>query len=176
MWSLSFHHNVISLLGYTKKPYSIITRLYDVDLSRLIHNLSLPFSIGTVVSVTKQICSALEACHSLRIIHCDVKPSNILVEVHEDELNCVLCDFGIARAGEREGKVYGHKLSYINGLSPRYTAPEVWVSWRAQRINDIPTAMKSDVYSFGMVIWEMLARKLPFEGTSLEEMEVIVKI
>ena len=116
------------------------------------------------VDVMIQVCAALSAAHDRNIVHRDVKPDNIvLVPSQDDEGQPVeivkVCDFGIAALSTTrtdEGVVAG---------TPEYMAPEQ--SMGAQ------VSPASDVYSCGIVLYEMLAGKVPF--TSDQAYRILMK-
>jgi serine/threonine protein kinase len=95
------------------------------------------------------IASALDYAHQRGVIHRDVKPPNVLVEV---EGRVVLSDFGLAlNTSEGSlGEVFG---------SPRYIAPE-----QARRSN--AAVPQSDLYSLGVILYEMLTGVVPFDDPS----------
>jgi eukaryotic-like serine/threonine-protein kinase len=104
----------------------------------------------------RQLVEGLRALHRAGKLHCDVKPSNVLVT---REGRVVLVDFGIAQdlrapltalAGDRE-----HVLG-----TPRYMSPE-------QAVNGLPTPA-SDLYSVGVVLYEALVGRPPFDGTGID--------
>lgn len=86
-----------------------------------------------------QVAAALDAAHEAGVIHCDVKPANVIVDEHG---TAKLADFGVARAarGPREHELIG---------TARYIAPE--------RVAGDPPTERSDVYSLGLVAYELLA-------------------
>jgi len=81
MWSLSFNPNVITLLGYCENPRTIITKLYDTDLDKLIRNHENHLDYPARFHLMKGLAKALAATHELSIAHRDVKPKNVLIEI-----------------------------------------------------------------------------------------------
>lgn len=102
-----------------------------------------------------QILEALAACHAQGVIHCDLKPGNLLVAM---EGKIFLSDFGIARAlssMECAAAVTPATSGPLWG-TPQYTPPEAW-----QGLEPIP---QWDLYAAGVIIYEALCGQLPFQG------------
>lgn len=97
--------------------------------------------------ITLEIARALEAAHQRGITHRDLKPQNI----HIDGEDVKVLDFGLAHV---EGQNSLTRNSVVTG-SPEYMAPE-----RVEGLSDI----RSDLYGLGVVLYEMLAGKVPFDG------------
>ena len=99
-----------------------------------------------------QIAAALDAAHEAGVIHCDVKPANVIVD---QQGTAKLTDFGIARAarGPREHELIG---------TARYIAPE--------RIEGRAPTERSDIYSLGLVAYELLAGKPPNAEMETEDL------
>lgn len=116
--------------------------------------------------VVAQICRGLSYIHSRRLIHHDVKPSNLLVqkilsEDGEASLFVKLIDFGLASTIQETG------LGTIRG-TVSYIAPEVGRS--------APSDQRSDLYSLGVTLYHCVTRSLPFQGeTNLEVIRAHVK-
>lgn len=121
-----------------------------------------------VLEIAVQIASALETAHRKNIIHRDIKPENVMVR--DDGLVKVL-DFGLAKLLKADGDVdteaatrarvmtqFGMILGTVNYMSPEQTRGLAAIDGR------------TDIWSLGVLIYEMLARRLPFEGESPTDM------
>ncbi|MEM7587737.1 MAG: tetratricopeptide repeat protein [Acidobacteriota bacterium] len=110
------------------------------------------------------VCGGVGHAHEKGILHCDLKPSNILLARYEDRYVPKVVDFGIARA--LDGPLYEQSERTRELLlgSPPYISPEVAAGGGHQQID-----VRTDVYALGLVLYELLAGALPFEteGTSL---------
>jgi protein phosphatase len=104
-----------------------------------------------VLSIVKQIIQGLRAFHRQEMLHCDLKPENIMI----DEMGQIkLIDFGSARiAGVSE--LVSSISAVGNQGTQGYTAPEV--------ILNETTSQASDQFSLGAIVYEMLASCLPYE-------------
>jgi eukaryotic-like serine/threonine-protein kinase len=100
------------------------------------------------VAIATRLCDALASAHARGIVHCDVKPANVLLS-SRGELK--VGDFGVARLA---GDGTSQALSATVAGTPRYMAPE---QARGER-----TTAATDVYSAGVVLYEMLAGAPPF--------------
>ena len=87
----------------------------------------------------------------------------------------VVCDFGLARVTNSATTLDNMKFKEIGGFSPRYAAPEVFAGALLQMSTDSEVDKKSDVYSFAIVLWEMLTRRIPWDGMSREQIEMSVR-
>lgn len=109
-----------------------------------------PMSEAEALRITDDVAAALEVAHARGLIHCDIKPANLLLTA---DGAVKVADFGIARAVDATqtttGQVYG---------SVPYIAPE-----RAQGLQ--PDA-RSDLYALGCVLFEMLTGRPPFAGAT----------
>jgi adenylate cyclase len=107
-----------------------------------------PLPLADVIRLSAQVCDGLEYIHKLGIVHRDIKPSNILLDWRQ---RAYLSDFGLAKQLVQETK----PLHTGRGTGP-YAPYEQHV-----RMAALP---QSDIYSLGVLIYELLAGKLPFDG------------
>ncbi|MHC4598274.1 MAG: protein kinase domain-containing protein [Planctomycetota bacterium] len=112
--------------------------------------------------ITKKLALALHHAHQHGILHRDIKPSNILVN---EEGEPQITDFGLAKDVESKSKV---TRSGMTLGTPQYMPPEQ----AGGRLADIDP--RSDVYGLGATLYDVLASRPPFEGTSV--MEVLRKV
>lgn len=110
-----------------------------------------PLKLREVVKIVQQIASALDAVHPRGIIHCDLKPSNVLIERSG---RVVLTDFGIASIG---GKGDPGQTGWWG--TPEYMAPE-------QVRGDTPLTHRVDIYALGILTYQMLTGRVPFSRES----------
>ena len=144
------HRNVArayELVTTAESTFYTMELIEGVSLARrtMRGRLAIPDALAIVVAV----CDALDAAHAVGVIHRDVKPENILLG---DDGRIVLADFGIAAAV--------HGCAELAG-TPRYMAPE-------QAVGVEPT-VAADIYSLGLVLYELLAGRPAFAGSSLRE-------
>lgn len=108
-----------------------------------------PLDIPIAVRIAKDIASGLANAHANNLVHCDIKPHNILMT---DDNRAKIGDFGIARAVTESTMTYsGSVMGSVHYFSPEQA--------RGSMITP-----KSDVYSLGIVMYEMLTGRLPFNG------------
>ncbi len=104
--------------------------------------------------IAQQLCEALASAHAQGIVHCDVKPANVLL-ARDGTLK--VGDFGVARLAGGTSQA----LSATVAGTPRYMSPE--------QARGRPTSAATDVYSTGVVLYEMLTGEPPFmDGSAVE--------
>jgi eukaryotic-like serine/threonine-protein kinase len=143
------HPNVARLLdgGATNRgqPYLVMEYVDGVPIDVYVRTKKLnTMQILTLFSTT---CEAVAFAHRQLIVHCDLKPSNLLIN---KEGRPVLLDFGIARLVDRVGQdALDNELTPTSaGYTPRYASPE------QREHGTVSTA--SDIYSLGVMLTELL--------------------
>ena len=110
-----------------------------------------PVPVPQALQIARQIAGALAQAHANNLVHCDIKPHNILVM---PDGNVKVADFGIARAVTESTMTYNDNIMG----SVHYFSPE-----QARGTMITP---KSDVYSLGVLLYEMLSGRIPFDGNT----------
>src|SRR5438874_9528737 len=111
-----------------------------------------------------QVCQAVQHAHLKGVIRRDLKPSNVLVTLHDDKPVPKVIDFGIAKAA---GQILTDKTLFTNYAqmlgTPLYMSPE-----QAQ-ISGMDVDTRSDVYILGVLLYELLTGTTPFDQRRLRE-------
>ena len=146
------HPNVVSMydVGYDQGyHYIIMEYVAGCTLKEYIQHHA-RVSVQEAVKITIAIAEGLEHAHAMGIVHCDVKPHNILIT---DTGRIKVTDFGIARAINSAAT-----MMYTNSVmgSAHYISPE---QASGKSIN-----VSTDIYSLGVVLYELLTGEVPFRG------------
>lgn len=115
-----------------------------------------------IIQLVRQLLQGLAHAHGEGLIHRDLKPDNIIVEISQDGTEIPrIVDFGIAILRAPDGE-YGERLTASGMMlgTPLYMAPE--------QAQCDPFDHRVDLFSLGVIVYEMMAGKPPFEGTSME--------
>ncbi len=155
-------------LAQLNHPY--IARLYDADSSpdgtpffvmEYVEGAPLTVfcrerhcTIAERLRLFREVCEAVLYAHQHAVIHRDLKPSNILVK---DDGGVRLLDFGIAKQIENLGDAAVETHTGLRLMTPAYAAPE--------QIRGEQVGIQADVYSLGVLLYELLAGRLPFDVT-----------
>lgn len=141
--------NIYDVVSEGDIQYIIMEYVDGVTLKEYLKEHKLP--LNAVLEIAVRLADALQHAHSRNIIHCDIKPQNILIDKY---LNPKITDFGIAKMISNQTTVY---TAAVMG-SVHYISPE-------QAVGGKITA-SSDVYSLGVVLFEMLTGQVPFTGNT----------
>ncbi len=151
------HPNTISIYDYGRTPegvlYYVMEYLDGVDLETLVDTDG-PQPPGRVVSILRQVCSAIAEAHDRGLIHRDLKPANVMLCVRGGELDVVkVLDFGlVTQVGGDPSKSSETLLG-----TPHYMAPE---AIRAPTEIDA----KVDLYAIGAIGYFLLSGKTVFDA------------
>jgi serine/threonine-protein kinase len=149
--------------------YLVMELLVGEPLNVRLKRLGGRLPLTQTLDLGSQIADALSAAHDKGIIHRDLKPENIMVvadPVAPRGERIKVLDFGIAKLAESGmGAGEGTKSSVLMG-TPRYMSPE-------QCRGGGPVDAKSDVYSLGIMMYQLIAGRLPFESKAAGELIVM---
>lgn len=148
------HPNIVTIHdvgGADGRLYIAMKLLSGRPLNQVVQD-DAPLSWDYALALIKQIAEALDYAHARKLVHRDVKPSNIIVS---DEGQAVLTDFGTVRATEQATLSTGSTGNAIQGTA-EYIPPEVW--------EGKPATVESDVYALACVMYEMLIGRPLFAG------------
>jgi eukaryotic-like serine/threonine-protein kinase len=146
------HPNVVGVFdrGEHEGTYYIAMEFLEGQTLKDIVTSEAPLPQERVIELGLQILQAAGFAHSHGVIHRDFKPHNVIV----DELgHAKVTDFGIARAGASEMTETGSIMGTAQYLSP-------------EQAQGHAVTATSDLYSIGVMLYEMLAGRLPFDGDS----------
>lgn len=145
------HKNVCRMYDIRKeddKYFFTMEYVPGEDLKSLLRK-SKQLTLRMSINIAKQVSEGLAQAHKLGIVHRDLKPSNIMID-REGMIR--IMDFGIARTHSTMGFT-GTRMMVG---TPEYMSPE---QAEAKEVDH-----RSDIYSLGILLYEMVAGKVPFEG------------
>ncbi len=147
-----------------------VIRIHDIGVKDNINYISMDYIKGqnlkefirvsgalatkTAITITKQICDAIDAAHRKGVIHLDLKPQNIMVD---NNGNVYTMDFGLARSVVSPATRLSKKIMG----TPAYMSPE--------QAKGEETDHKSDIYSIGIIMYEMFTGTLPYDAETRDE-------
>jgi eukaryotic-like serine/threonine-protein kinase len=146
------HPNIIAVYDRGEadgRPYIAMEYLQGRTLKQVIQKEG-PLAPERAIAVAMQVLAGLRYAHEHGVVHRDVKPHNVLVG---DDGRIKVTDFGIAHAGDPQMTEVGSIVGTAQYLSPEQA--------RGRSVGP-----QTDVYSLGVVLYEMLAGRVPFEGDS----------
>lgn len=145
------HPHIVRCLGYGEhqgKMYFVMSLVAGVSLSVWIRSHF--FTPVEVLAILEPLCNALDYAHSFNVLHRDVKPSNILVDLSGETPLVYLSDFGLSKVAD----MVSLTETQMQVGTPNYMSPE--------QAQDFPLNPATDVYSLAIIAYEMLLRQLPF--------------
>ncbi len=162
------HPNILTVyeIGENDEANFIVTEFIEGKTLREQLSPKKTNSLNSILKIGVQVAEALSAAHQARIIHRDIKPENIMIR--QDGYAKVL-DFGLAKLTEQKPKDDVLSEDTTKGLvktnpgmvmgTVSYMSPE--------QARGKETDARTDIWSLGVVLYEMLAGKVPFTGETI---------
>ncbi len=160
--SLLTHPAIIPILSiesegdvvYYTMPFIEGTTLKDV-LEATQQHADTRGSILSLCDIFLHICQAVAYAHSKELIHCDLKPSNIMIGSHGE---VTILDWGLVTPTQKEENT--EKPEKVSGTMA-YIAPEL--------IYGASPSYQAEIYSLGMILYQMLTLRHPFHRNTIQE-------
>src|SRR4030095_4337278 len=164
------HYNIVQIFDFATidgHPYIVMEYLKGPTLATYLRNLhqrKKRIAPDQVARLLNALSVALDYAHGQGVVHRDIKPGNILLHNNNDDIpldkpltddvDAIITDFGLVRIMNTASQTASGTVSG----TPAYMSPE---QARGDR-----TDHRTDIYSLGVVLYEMLAGRVPFEADS----------
>jgi tetratricopeptide (TPR) repeat protein len=147
----------------TGRPYFVMQLIRGLPITEYCDANSL--TTEARLRLFLDVCHAVQHAHQKGIIHRDIKPTNVLVALHDGRPVPKVIDFGIAKATHQrltEKTLYTSYRQIIG--TPQYMSPE------QAEFSDLDIDTRSDIYSLGVLLYELLTSTTPFQPGDLQQM------
>jgi non-specific serine/threonine protein kinase/serine/threonine-protein kinase len=164
--ALMDHPNIAKVLdaGTTEsgRPYFVMDLVKGVPITQYCDEAKL--SPQERLELFMPVCQAIQHAHQKGIIHRDVKPTNVLVTLHDGKPVPKIIDFGVAKAMDQRltERTYFTAYGALIG-TPEYMSPE------QAELSGLDVDTRSDIYSLGVLLYELLTGTTPLERAKLRE-------
>jgi eukaryotic-like serine/threonine-protein kinase len=152
------HPNIVTIydFGFDEKQIFIVMEYVPgTDLKTILESRGI-LKVDETLRLIIQACAGVGYAHRAGLIHCDVKPHNMIVTPDQ---RLKVTDFGIARA---LANIHPNEVNRVVWGSPQYFSPE--------QAAGLPPTPAVDVYGLGVILYEMLTGRLPFIANSAAEL------
>ena len=172
------HPNIVQVFDFDIAegyPYIVMELLQGLSLDdylEALHSRGRKLSPETVARLVVGLAAALDYAHDRQVVHRDIKPGNIILRRENGvftpegplplEVEPVLTDFGLAHFQDARTTASGVIIG-----TPAYLSPE--------QVRGDATDRRTDIYSLGVMLYEMLAGKLPFEAPTVTPIAMLLK-
>ena len=144
------------------RPYFVMELVRGVPITEFCDESCL--GIRQRLELFIDVCQAVQHAHQKGVIHRDIKPTNVMVTLHDGQPVVKVIDFGIAKA---MGQQLTEKTLFTNFAqmigTPLYMSPE------QAELSGLDMDTRSDIYSLGVLLYELLTGTTPFENERLSQ-------
>lgn len=148
------HRNIMRVLDVRPGPRELPALLMEYAEGEPLSFLPVPFAPSDVVTLLIQVLEGLDAAHAHGVVHCDLKPDNLLLTRDaQGQRQMKVLDFGMASVLAASFSPEELASGVLLG-SPAYMAPEQWEGAAADP--------RMDVYALGVIAYRLLTGRLPF--------------
>jgi WD40 repeat protein/serine/threonine protein kinase len=158
------HPNVASVLhlGRTGSSYFYAMEFVEGEtLESLIHR-SGRLEVKLALEIATQVAAGLAAVHKQNLVHRDIKPTNIMVDLEQGDVTAKIIDLGLAKVVNEPSFLATISTPGVFAGTPEFASPEQFAG--------VSVDIRSDLYSLGVTLWEMVAGQVPFQGSPGEVM------
>jgi serine/threonine protein kinase/tetratricopeptide (TPR) repeat protein len=154
------HPNVVQVFDFGEaedgRPFMIMEYVDGPTLARVLaESGTLP--IAQTLSLFADVCKAIEAGHRRGVVHRDIKPGNVMLDLSDDGAQTVkVLDFGLASVADDDDQDHSRANTLVGTVA--YMSPE--------SIERGAVSQASDVFSLGVMLYEMITGDVPFRGAN----------
>jgi serine/threonine protein kinase len=159
------HSNVASVLrlGRTGNSYFYAMEFVEGETVEHLIKRSGRLEVNLALEIVTQVAAGLVAIHNQKLVHRDVKPSNIMVSLDEGgAVTAKIIDLGLAKSALDAPAEAAISISGAFAGTPEFASPEQFAG--------IGVDIRSDLYSLGLVLWKMVTGHVVFRGSLAEVM------
>ncbi|XP_057848447.1 LRR receptor-like serine/threonine-protein kinase FLS2 [Cryptomeria japonica] len=161
------HRNLVNVITFCSEPENKVLVLQFMskgNLEKLLFSDGGLSDLSNILNIALDVVHALEYLHhdcSVQVVHCDIKPSNILLD---EDMTAHVADFGIAQLICEPDSLESLTSALSLKGSIGYIPPEYGVGGKV--------STKGDVYSYGIVLLEMITRKSPTDDMFMGDLNL----
>jgi serine/threonine protein kinase len=159
------HPNVASVfhLGRTGSSYFYAMEFVEGETLENLIKRSGRLEVNLALEIATQVAAGLAAVHEQNLVHRDIKPTNIMVRLKEEQgVTAKIIDLGLAKTLDESASEAGISSPGAFVGTPEFASPEQFAG--------VGVDIRSDLYSLGVTLWEMVTSQIPFRGRSAEVM------
>src|SRR6516164_13640 len=159
------HQNVASVfhLGRTGQSYFYAMEFVEGETLEKLIKRSGRLEAKLALEIAMQVAAGLGAVHEQKLVHRDIKPTNIMVSLKEEgSVTAKIIDLGLAKSVNEPGSQTAISLPGGFAGTPEFASPEQFAG--------VGVDIRSDLYALGATLWEMLTGHPVFRGSPAEVM------